>query len=1287
MPLSFAEQRMLVLEQLAPGPVMHVQLSLRLDGPLDREVLRRSLDHVVERHPSLRTVFPLADGRPSAVVLPNRSLPVEEADLTGSDQRLVGLAAELQGRRFDVSEGPLVRAMLVRLGADRHHLLVVTHHIISDRWSATFLGRDLLASYDAFLGGAEPELPVLTMDYRDHAARQSELLPPQRIDELAAHWCHRLSGAPATLDLSTDRRLDWDQPPGGGSVAEVLPLEQMQRLAALAERSATTRFVAVLAAFAAVLLRRSGQEDIVVGTHLAGRDDPETEGVVGCFMNTVPLRLPMHGDPSFTELLGRAGAVVQDALQHQQLPFDVLVARLAPDRAPQRNPVFQVDYSYWSTPAISGRVGDIHALEQPLDVGAVAVDLGLAVSVDGSGHLRCRLDHDLALFETASAQALLRQVSAAIAGGVEDPERPLSRLPLMDAEERQRVLRASCGGRRELPAATVVELIEAQAASDPMASAVVSSERRITRGELAGRANGLALRLARLVDAGPGTRVGLCLADPGHWVVAELAVLKVGAAFVPIEFRQPPNRIGRILADAGVAAVVTDQGAASSLGEPSCAVIRLEDDHLLEQTSEERPLTSGPDDLAYIVYTSGSTGTPKGVMVTHRNLTSSTWAHLDRYPGPMGHHVLLQSFAFDASIGTIIWTLCAGGTLVLPGTDTLPDTRSVVDLVERHRASHLACLPTLWQLVLARSDGRLDSLTTVIVGAEPCPPTLPANHARRVPWAELHNEYGPTETTVFSAAHRCRPDEPAPVPVGRPILNACTYVLDARGEPVPVGAPGELHIGGPGVTAGYLGRADLTAARFGTDPFSDEVGARLYRTGDRARWRPDGTLQLLGRLDDQVKVRGHRVELGEVEAALVSHRHVREAAAGVRPAPGGLDQLVAWVAASPFEEEDLRRHARRTLPRAMVPSMFVPVPSLPRAAGGKIDRRSLPEPTSWRETVGDRRLPSTSLERRVASMWEEALGVSSIGMDEDFFDLGGHSMLALELAVRVEESLGRDLPLATLLLTPTVRGMARALSELGTDRWSTLVPVNGASEGRALFCIHGAGGNVLRFRALADHLGPDVPLVAIQAAGLEGQRFRQRSIEEVASAYLAEVLATQPRPPYRFAGFSVGGVIAFEMAVQLRREGRDVDLLMLIDSASPRATVASSHDARAETGGARPAHRAATRLRTAARLVACEARLAIGRALPHRDRSFYLQRRFRRLWRRYRPQPYGGPALVLCSEGASETARSGWGPLVEGRLEIVEVPGTHEGLLLEPGASRVAQVLSARLAAGRGTDR
>ncbi|MEW5928738.1 MAG: amino acid adenylation domain-containing protein [Gemmatimonadota bacterium] len=1033
-PLSFSQQRLWFLDRMDPGSAAYnLSRVVRMEGELRADVLERALGEIVRRHASLRTVFTTAAGDPAQLVSPpgDFRLPtVPVAGATRGEREAAALRlAEAESRRpFDLERGPLFRATLLRVDERDHLLVLVMHHVVTDGWSTGVFFRELGELYAAFLEGRPSPLPEPSLQYADFAVWQRRHLAGEALDRQAAFWRERLAGAPPLLELP----LDHPRPPvqsRAGAVHEVVLEESLASgLRELARREGATPFMALLAAFQLLLARWSGRDDVVVGTPVAGRGRPELEPLIGFFVNTLPIRAELSGDPTFRQLLAATRETVLEAQAHADVPFERLVEELRVERSLAYSPVFQVMFAlHAAAPAGLSLPG---LTLRPVRVAPDAAKFDLSVEAfDARGGIRVALEYATALFDAATVERLGGHLRVLLEAAVRAPDARARELPLLGAAERERVVAEWNDTARPYPDALVHELFAEQAARTPDAPAVLTGGEPLTYAGLDRRSDLLA-RALRERGAGPDARVGLCLERGPELPAAVLGTLKAGAAYVPLDPAYPPERLRYVLADAGISLVVAEAATAAILPDFGGEVVLVDGTAAGEALSRSRTFalshSPSPDSLAYVIYTSGSTGQPKGVEVSHRGFASLLRGARDGFGfGPGDVVPVLASYSFDIWGFEALVPLVSGGAIRIVPRDEVVDVPRLADGLRGATAVHAvpALMRQVAEAVAASPAGPVTGVRRVFVGGEAVPPDLLPEIRAAFPEAETRVLYGPTEATVLAASHRVRAGETvAGSLLGRPLPNARTYVLDPAGAPAPVGTPGELYLGGAGVARGYLGRPDATAERFVPDPFGGEPGARLYRTGDRARWRPDGVLEFLGRTDAQVKIRGFRIEPGEVEAAMAGAPGVRGAVVVAREDAPGERRLVGYVAGETTPAA-VREHLRERLPEHVVPAAVVVLDALPVTSRGKIDRKALPEPglPSGAEHVA----PRTPVEEVLAAAWAEVLGTERVGARDDFFALGGHSLLATRVQSRIRAALGVELPLRALFEAPTLDALAR----------------------------------------------------------------------------------------------------------------------------------------------------------------------------------------------------------------------------------------------------------------------
>lgn len=1326
-PLSFGQQRIWFLHQLEPqGTAFNVPAKITHRGPLDPGLLNRIMTEIVRRHEVLRTTFALCDGLPVQIIAPPEPIVVPVLDLQHlpESEREAAAEAEAQAearRPFDLERGPVWRACLLRLADDRHTFLYTMHHIVCDRWSLGLFFREVEILEQALVPGRESPLPELPIQYADYAAWQRDWLRGDVLASQMDYWRRQLGGALPVLDLPTDRPRPPLQSYRAASLPVVISPNLTQSLAAVSQASGATLFMTLLAVFKVLLYRYSGQDDLLVGTPIANRGQVETERLIGFFLNTLVLRTRLQGRLTFRELLARVREAAIGAYAHQDMPFEKLVEELHPERDLSRSPLFQVMFVLQNVPKrvdVSG-MGTLGFTSS----GATTYDLSLDLGHSENG-LRGYLDYNVDLYDDVTAERLLGHYQTLLEAVAADPSRRIEELPLLTAAEDRQLLEEFSGAAVErVRTACVHRLFEEIAASQPDAPAAVLDDTTMCYGELDARANQVA---HALVAAGvkPGSLAILCLERSLEMLIALLAVLKAGAAFVPAEPSSPPERLAFLLEDTGAPVIITDRQRTLSVPAGTTRIVRLDlEDPELRRHPESNPaIAVGPEGLAYLIYTSGSTGQPKGVMVPHRALSQHVLAARSSFElGPKDRILQFSSLTFDAALEQVFGALTVGAQAVLRGpTVWLPSEFEA--RLHRHGLT-VVDLPTAYWEQLARQTAEAGvareapELRLVIVGGD----TMPAQAIswwHQTPWqaARLVNAYGPTEGVITSTLQDL-PRSVAPqatdrIPIGRPLPGKRVYILDAAGHGVPIGVPGELCVGGEGGLAyGYWRRPDWTAERFLPDPFGGVAGAVYYRTGDRARFRVDGTIEFLGRDDDQVKIRGYRVEPGEVEAVLRQHGMVQESAVLVRAEVSGpSSRLVAYVTPRPGarpKPAELRDFVRTRVPDYLVPAAVVVLDALPYTPGGKVDRQALPAPELSEALNRESRVaPRDPLELQLTKIWELVLGRSPVGVTENFFDAGGHSLLAVTLFSRIERALGRQLPLVTLYQHATIEGQAAVLRDAGWQApWDCLVPLQPGGSRPPFYLVHGVGGNILWCRDLVRRLGADQPCYGLQAQGLDPEKPTHDRVEAMASHYLQQVRNLQPAGPYYLGGFCMGGMIAFEMGRQLEAAGERVGMVALMEAHGPDYFLDPADDVqyfyeertlgqRLLTNLARlrtlpPAQRgellrskvALVRERLGVLLSGLVSRVLLGLghrtlAALHRVHQANIDAQIR-----YRPEGRlsGRIDLFRCEKQPLGNYRydplHGWGPFAAGPIQVHTVPGWHSTLLHEPHVSVFAQLL------------
>jgi amino acid adenylation domain-containing protein len=1268
---SVGQEALWFLERLeGPSPAYAMAWTETLRGPLALADLRRALQVVTDRHEALRTSFRDRDGTCQAEVLsdlPVRFQLVDMSEIPASRQAAdVARHCREEARRpFDLSCAPLWRALAYRLGPDHHVLLFVFHHSILDVTSALTLRRELAICYRALAAGRAPDLPPPPFQYGDYAREQRESLTGERLSELLDYWRTQIAGCPVTLRLPLDFRRPAVQAHRAEALGFTLPTETLARLRERSREAGVTLFATLLAAFQVLLMRLSGQEDLVVGTPFVGRQDARSWPAVGFFTNVLPLRSDLSGNPRFWDVLPHVRDTVMEALEHQDLPFLRLVQELAPERHPDRSPLVQAIFRLLHLEGDSVSFGIGEQEFQEVLTGSSAYDLSLVMEV-GDRECQGRMEYDCALFAPASVQRLVDRFLSVLAAVAANPTLRLAEIPIMTEAERHEVLTAWNDTERPLPTECLHTLFAARAARDPEAVAFVCGDEQMTYAELAARANQLAHYLRRR-GLQPGSPVAIAMDRSPALLVAILGILKAGGAYVPLDPSYPGERLAMMLADSGARVLLTAGQSPGLAMLPAVETTCLDRDWALisaESTAAPEDLAH-QDDVAYIMYTSGSTGRPKGVAVTHRNVVRLVFGADYCDFGPEQTFLHMAPISFDASTFEVWGALLHGSKCVLL-PDRVPSLDTLGRVLDEQRVTTLWLTASLFNAIIDEAPGILRGLRQLLTGGE----ALSADHVRKaqrlLPNTRLINGYGPTETTTFACCCEISwpvPEDAVSIPIGRPIGNTQAYILDQWLQPVPLGAAGELCIGGEGVARGYVNDSELTAARFVPDPFSRSQARLLYRTGDQVRVNRDGLIEFLGRLDDQVKIRGFRVELGEVEAAVRQCPRVREAVLVACEGQDGDRRLAAYVVpASPeaLTPRELQAALRSKLPDYMVPPAFILMPSLPLSPNGKVDRRALPEP-GWEDEAGTAfEPPRDELEAQLAAIWETLLPARPIGVRQGFFELGGHSLLAVRVCAAIARATGHRVPVATLFQAQTIERLALLMrGEQALTFPPTIVPIQPCGNREPVFFV----AAVEQLCALSTLLGPGQPLFCVRGTGFEPDQNPDDRTEDVAAQLVADLLAVKPHGPYHLGGYSYGAVVAFEMARQLQNHGHEVGLVFLLDPApiDVNALCGECLEPRGQNGlhgftagSSRQVSGLLERILTALRI-----------PLSPRMRRRSVAKRVLRSARAYRPTERfkGNMVLVVGEAGARESKR--WENLCEGEVQSHILGGARHLWFLE----------------------
>ncbi len=1157
-PLSYGQEQIWLHSQLVQNLALYNEpVTIRKSGALNVAALTKALTEIVRRHEAWRTNFQVVNGQPVQVIQPAGPFAIAVKDLRSlpKNQRegeALRLATEDALRPFDLSHGPLYRALLIHLADDDHRLYLTLHHIIFDGSSIYHvLLPELEALYTAFERGEASPLPELPLQFADFTLWQREWLTQSgALESQLAYWRERIPGL-TMPPLPADHQRPAVQSFRGAIQPFALDAKLSGDLKNLARNSGSSLFMTLLTGLAVLLQRYSGTDDLAIGTVSSSRKRSQVERLLGYFLNPLVLRNDLSGDPSFRNALKRVRNSTLDALSNDDAPFTRIVNETHPARTLSCNPLIQVLFTLEPPLPASKNGWSVALTQSPVDTGLVKFDLVLELDDSPTG-IAGRFKYNTDLFDSSTIVRMAEHFQVLLRSVVDNPDLSISQAEIMTAAERKKVLVEWNNTEAHFDNNICIhDLFERQVVKNPNATAIEQGASRLTYSALNRRADALANVLHRR-GVTAETKVGICLQPSLEMLVAILAVLKAGGGYVPLDPAYPQQRLKFILEDAQLQLVLTDSASIKELpAVDGVETVVLDSATPLDGTPrQEIPGRADPNNLAYVIYTSGSSGTPRGVEITHRNLVNSTLARMQYYAASHSRFLLLSSFAFDSSVAGIFGTLCSGGTLVMtPGTLTssLPE---LARLVAQHEVTDLLCVPSVYRLMLEQaSHGEMKTLRRAIVAGESCPPELLEKHYKLLPGTTLFNEYGPTEASVWATVHKCEHHPKRPVvSIGKPVANTQVYILDSHLQPVPQGIPGELCVGGLNVSRGYWNRPELTTEKFIPNPFSS---GKLYRTGDMARHLPDGSLELLGRFDTQVKIRGFRVELDEISSLIASFSGVREAATAIRDPESKHAEIVAYIVQDPklppVSFGQLRRFLKERLPEYMLPSVIVALNELPLLPNGKLDRSALPAPHDSFVNVGER--PSNAVEEKLVAIFESVLEKHPVGTNQSFFELGGHSLLLARLILLIEQSFGKTLSWAEVFRSPTVRELAALLNDETADLGSSaIIPIQPQGGKLPLFWVRGGP----LFLTLSRGLGMDQPMLGLDLPPSDAAHLPvPYRLEDIASALVEKMRSVQPEGPYNIAGLCVNGVIAYEMARQLQDAGQEIGVLALFDAQNP----------------------------------------------------------------------------------------------------------------------------------------
>ena len=1300
--LSSSQQRLWFLHQLEPNsPAFNLAAEFEITGPFDADIAHKTIDKIINRHDSLRTTFIQSNDGPLIQINQKIDYPFEIIDFScekiKDDSLWINEIRSRSIKCYDLQTGPLIRILLIRLSEKQHILTVMTHHIISDGWSMGVFLKDFANFYDSIVNAKQSSLPELAYRFADYAKWQSEQYASINNTNLE-YWKHILSGPLPILELPSDKM----RPPTlsyvGSSVHFSLSKETSQKLEILTRKEQTTIFSSLLSIFYILLARYSGQSDIIIGAPVANRNDVEVEKLFGFFLNMMPLRIQVQRDQTFSKLLQHIKEVVHDAFAHQDIPFNVLVETIKPQRDLSHPPIFQVIFAYQNFPIEPVTIGETKISSTLVDRGATEFDLSLYMWPNDN-ILTGNFEYSTELFERSQIERLASHF-VNIANAIADTiDTPVSMIKLLSDSEYHQINYSWNNTYASFPEDKCVHNLFSEAVQNlPTATAVIYNNNSYSYEDLDIASD----RIAQLLTENgvkTGDLVGICLERHFGMVAVLLGILKSGAAYVPIDPNYPLERINYMVLDAQLKFVITEERTNNQISHLSSAhVLVIEPDlkNLQAKIINKQDIQVSPQNTAYIIYTSGSTGKPKGVRIPHRAAVNFLTS-MRKKPGiePTDAVLAVTTLSFDISVLEILLPLTTGARCIIAENEITKNGLKLIDLVYETNPTIIQGTPSFWRLLNAAGWKCLPKVKA-ICGGEPLTSDLIREILPNV--KELWNGYGPTETTVYATFYQIT-DLHAPILIGYPIDNTLTYILDNTMQTVPIGVPGELFIGGVGLAEGYHNQQDLTAEKFIANPFCN---GRIYRTGDQVRYHQDGAIQFIGRIDSQVKIRGFRIELGEVENVILTHPQIRQCAATCKEfTPGDLRLILHYTLQSKgsLTPADVRKYIKAYLPEYMVPQHFIEIEVMPLTPAGKIDRKQLPSISDTRDTKISIH-PRSSTEKLLADIWMELLGIKQVSINDNFFELGGHSLLAVQMFSKIFKKTGINLPIAILLRSPTIEQLSSelivkmpndsqllinqpTLPQKNSNPLSYVVPIKSSGSRPPFFCVHCVGGNVLNYNAFVPYLDKEQLMYGLQCRGLDGIIKPFSSLNIMVKSYVEELRQIQPHGPYRLGGGSMGGLVAFEMAQQLIKNGESIALLVMFDSICPQQDKKKLFNSEKNTEYSKiklnflgqVTNSIQSRIRDLLKLVRFKWYQMRGCVIPHELRYWYIERKNLAIVESFQPEPYEGLITMFRAthnKSCSDSYR-GWKNVAKKGMTFFDFACDHENLIEQ---AEVAQKLN-----------
>jgi amino acid adenylation domain-containing protein len=1144
-PLSFSQERLWFIDQLEGSVQYHMPTVLRLKGELNYEILANTLWTIINRHEVLRTVIleHESEGYQQIMSADDWRLDITEK-LEGGEKALSAYIGGLVTKPFNLSKDYMLRANLIKVDKDDHILVATMHHIASDGWSLSVLVKEVIALYEGHLANVQTTLPALPVQYADYAIWQRKYLQGELLDNKLSYWKTKLKNV-ATLQLPSDYNRPTVPSSRGAKVGRKIDNELSARLLSLAHQQGTTLYMTLLAVFKVLLYRYSGQEDICVGTPIAGRNRQELEGLIGFFVNTLAMRSQLRADMSFNELLQDVKTTTLEAYSHEDVPFEKVVDTVVKVRDRSRNPLFQVMFILQNTPDVPElKLGGLTLSGEGNQRTTSQFDITFVVNETSSG-IQLSVEYSTDLYREATIDRMISHYINLLSSIVTSPAVSVSHLRMLTEREEQTLLESFNETAAEFPNnKSIIDLFETQVEKRPEAVAVVFDEERLTYSELNRRSNQVAHFLQKQGITAE-TLVPICVERSLEMLIGILGIMKAGGTYVPIDPDYPADRISYMLEDSGAELALSSKSSREKLGAASIRIITLDEDWAeIAKEKDSNPTTRvSADQLAYVIYTSGSTGKPKGVMIEHGSVVNLLVSIAKEVDFTVSSKFLsVTTYSFDICYLELFVPLISGAELVIVPRETASDGFRLMESLATQRPTHMQATPSTWQM-LADGDWKNEEHVKMLIGGEAVKEGI-KDYLAGI--GEVWNVYGPTETTIWSAIKKLSGDEK--VTIGKPLSNTQIYIISSENELNPVGVNGEICIGGAGLARGYWRRPELTAEKFIEDPFTKNNAVRLYRTGDLGRWLPDGNIECLGRIDDQVKIRGYRIELGEIDSVLNQIEQVKLGVVVAKADTNGNKRLVGYVVPKEtFDKQAIQSYLATKLPEFMVPALWVELDQIPLTANGKIDRKALPDP-GLAEVTAEYTAPRNNNELVLTNIWQRLLGIERVGIYDDFFELGGHSLLAMRMIANIRKSLGIGLPIGDVFVYPNIAGLAKRLESEHKNTVPLLIPMKTTGNKPALYIVCGSGGTVLKFANFVKMLDEDQPVYGLQQpTDSNDLKDIPNTTEGIAEMYVNAILKQNPNGPYALSGHCFGGKIAIEMAKQLKAIGKKVSLVALFD--------------------------------------------------------------------------------------------------------------------------------------------